>query len=150
MTVEADIEALKQALGVDTATGLAEALGLQRSALSQWKARGSIPQKYLILARPPTDGEIASALDNALRLNVFGRRENAYWLRAALALLPAADTALADESPADRGARLERLVLRLMNRAMVATAQVLHKEHCESDDDCNRIITALAADGDPS
>jgi hypothetical protein len=43
--VEQEIDALKRQLGASTDSQLAAVLGLQRSAIAQWKKRGAVPDK---------------------------------------------------------------------------------------------------------
>ena len=120
-------------------------LGVGRSTISQWRKREAIPKKYLALL-PKSKGQIVSALNNALRIHVFGDRENAYWIAAILAALPSELFKDAGEDPIERGRRLELLLIRTASVAINATNTGLQKAVCQDDDDYVRLVELLRTD----
>lgn len=82
----------------------------------------------------------------AMKIQVFGRIEPSYWLRAALAVLPADAFADVDETPQQRGRRLEQLVLELMNEAYEATHMVHGRDLCRDDAECDQIIDLMVSE----
>jgi len=146
MTFDEQIAALKRQLSVKTDMALAESLGLQRFAVAKWRARGVLPDKYLSLLIDISPEGAREAMTKALKIQAFGRIEAAYWLRAALAVLP--PDALADqgETPHERGRRLERLVLHLMNAAYDATYMAHGRELCRDDAECDAVIDILVSE----
>lgn len=143
VTVDDEIGALRAAVGAKTDMELAELLGVRRSAISQWKARGAVPKKYRSLFASLSADDIRDALNTALRFHVFGKIERSYWLLAALAAIPPAAFTAADESPAERGRRLEGIMLRVMNLAINATNTTLRQDYIRDDAECQRVIDEL-------
>ena len=98
-----------------------------------------------MLIRQPSDEDIATAMDRSLRIHALGEPHRAYWLRAALAVLPAADLQRDGESPADRGRRLERAVLRFMGLAITEATRTLRRERIETEEEVEAVIRAMIA-----
>lgn len=138
-----EIDALKRAVGAKTDMELAERLGVQRFAVSKWRQRATLPAKYKVLLLRPTDVDYRRAMDVALRIHVFGKVEPSYWLRVALAVIPTGAFAATDESPFERGTRLENLMLRVMNLAINATNTTLRQDYIRDEADCQRVIDDL-------
>lgn len=138
-----EIRSLKVVLGVTTDVELARALGVERSSISQWKRRGSVPRKYRALLG--LEGRVAEAnrVLNTTRHTLFGRTENHYWLKAALAFLPDQFRDRNNASLADLGREREGPLMLLASLAMAASAQHLGKARCESEEDYEALITAM-------
>lgn len=143
MTVDDEIGALRAAVGAKTDMELADLLGVGRSTISQWKARKAVPKKYRSLFSSLSDDDIRQALTTALRFHVFGKVEPSYWLIAALAVIPPVAFVVTDESPFERGTRLENLMLRVMNFAINATNTTLRQDYIRDDAECQRVIDDL-------
>jgi len=146
MTFDEQIAALKRQLSVKTDMALAESLGLQRFAVAKWRARGVLPDKYLSLLIDTSPEGAREAMAKALKIQAFGRIEPAYWLRAALAVLPPDTLADRGETPHERGRRLERLVLQLMNAAYDATYMAHGRELCRDDAECDQVIDLMVTE----
>lgn len=140
MTVELDIAALREAVGARTDMELAEKLGIKRAAVSLWRSRGAIPQKYRLLYKSPSQKEIRAAVENAVRFQVFGNPNHSYWLMAALAVLPAETFKLTDEYSDSRGERLERIITKVMSLSVNVTLTDLQKQYCENRDDYEKLV----------
>lgn len=143
LTFEEEIDGLKRAVGAKTDMELAERLGVQRFAVSKWRQRATLPAKYKVLLLRPTDVDYRHAMEFALRIHIFGKVEPSYWLRAALAVMPAVAFDATDESPAARGRRLEGIILRVMNFAINATNTTLRQDYIRDDAECQRVIDHL-------
>lgn len=139
------IRALKTVLGVASDIELARALGVERSSVSQWKRRGAVPKKYAALAGLEAAVQDADRLKNATRHNLFGRTDNHYWLKAALAFLPANLPEGRNSSLANIGSGREAPLILLVHLAMWATSEYLGKPRCESESDYQALIAALEA-----
>ncbi|MGH7027829.1 MAG: hypothetical protein ACREEF_10925 [Brevundimonas sp.] len=122
---------------------MAEKLGVQRFAVSKWRARESVPAKYRVLYSHPSKAEISNAVTTALRFVMMGKPERSYWLAASLSVLPSSTFDLIDETEAARGLRLERAILDSMNLAMTATNRDLGKEWCADEDDYRQLVSVL-------
>lgn len=145
MSARDEIAALRVRVGAKTDSELARILGVGKSAVSQWATRG-VPDKYKSLLIDLSPEGAREAMAKALKIQVFGRIEPAYWLRAALAVLPAEALAEGGETPQERGRRLERLVLELMNAAYEATYMVHGRELCRDDGECDRVIDLMVSE----
>lgn len=142
MDFEAQLSALKRALDVETDMALAECLGLQRFAVSKWRKRLSIPEKYIALI-PETKERISGALDAAFRITLFHKPGNAFIVAAAMAALPYDKFSKFEASTAEKAIAFERLMLRLASVAINATNLDLKKETCESQDDYLQLVQLL-------
>lgn len=140
MSIEA-IRALKAALDVNTDVELANALGIERSAVAQWKRRGGVPAKYMMMIGEDPK-RFARAWD-AVRHHLLGRVENHYFLRAGLAFLPQELPTPAGASKADLGEIREQTLLELMNLAQIVTYDRLEKRYCESEEDYAFLVRAM-------
>ena len=132
-------------LGAKNDAELARQLGVKRSAISQWRDRGAVPAKYLQLLRNSTAADYRRALESALRLNIFGRPEAGYWLRAALAVFPfhlAGKTSINGSDLDD----IEGVMIHLMGLAVTATNIGLKQEYCRDKADCDRLVALLKSD----
>ncbi|MBA4792309.1 MAG: helix-turn-helix domain-containing protein [Phenylobacterium sp.] len=140
-----DIEALRVALNAKNDSELARQLGVNRSAISQWRDRGAVPNKYLQLLVSPAAADYGRALDAALRLHIFGRVEAAYWLRAALAVFPFDEMKEANVDAVFLD-NVEQAMMQLMGLAITATNVGLKQELCRDAADCDRVIQILKTD----
>lgn len=146
MTVDEQIAALRRVIGAANDMQLADLLGIKKSAISQWRGRNSVPEKYRALTVRPSQAEMADAILKAFRIVMFGKPEHSFWLAAALGALPPSVFGKGVETDEERGLRLERAVLQGMNLAMVATARHLRKAACEGEDDYRQLVQGLGED----
>lgn len=139
------IRALKTVLGVTTDIELARALGVERSSVSQWKRRGGVPKKYAALAGLADGVKEADRLRNSTRHSLFGRTENHYWLKAALAFMPPNLPESRSSSLANIGSEREGPLILLVHLAIWATSEYLGKPRCESESDYRALVEAMEA-----
>lgn len=141
---ETEIQALKAALGATTDGELATALGVERTSISQWRRRGSVPQKYrAYLGLDEMVSEVTRLLTSG-RKRVLDRIEYHYWVRAALAFMPSHHDD-GQKTFAERGRSREEMLMTLLNLAMVSTNAYLGKRWCESEADYDALIDAMMA-----
>ncbi len=140
---EDEIRALKAALNVSTDVALAQALGVERSSISQWKRRGAVPRKYrAYLGAEGMVSELTRLLAKT-RHNFLGRAENHFWLRAALAFMPSYFVDPPGVGPAEVGRSREGPLILLVNLAMIATNIHLGKARCETESDYEALVEAM-------
>ncbi|MBA4050964.1 MAG: hypothetical protein C0472_03595 [Erythrobacter sp.] len=107
MTVEVDD--LIEALGCRTDQELAARLGLERTAIAQWRRRGGVPRNWhFVLTLEKVEAQTLAA-----RRRIFGDGDGYYIHMAALAILTASDFDWPELSHAARGAHIEDRILKL-------------------------------------
>ncbi len=62
-SVEATIEGLRGAVSAKSDAELARTLGIDQSTISSWRARGSVPQKFVKLLRPNGSSAASGPID---------------------------------------------------------------------------------------
>jgi hypothetical protein len=138
---DSEIEILKRVLDARNEFELASKLGISRSAVSQWKARGAVPVRFRYLLN--AEGE--DAYRNALQQQIFRKPEYHYWLRAALVLARAAE----GEGPRDlTPAQHEHLIVNLMALAMRVTRKDLALSRIRDEVTWERLMDRLQREHD--
>lgn len=138
---DGDVEALRARLDARTDMELAATLGVQRSAIAHWRSRG-VPSRYRFLVRQRADSEVAGVIEQVAADEVLGDARHRYWLRAALALLPATYFGSTGDLQEDAIIR-EKALLRLMLHASTKNLTVLGKVACDSDADFAILLASL-------
>lgn len=93
------IEGLKKAFGADTDAELGEALGIARSSVASWRARGSVPQRYI---RKLADGARTNIEGATTEMEMAAQRLGKLrWLRDFQYLLDDYKTCLTEAGRAD-------------------------------------------------
>lgn len=145
------IHALKAAFDVKTDVELARVLGVERSAIAQWKRRGGVPEKYLGLLSPDLAGGPGrmAKFYNAIRHNVLGRAENQYFLRAGLAFMGERLPTPSGATRAQVGVAREFRLIRLMEIAQFYTHAELGKRYCETEAEYEKLIEIMEEQARP-
>ena len=148
--IEAQLAGLKAVFGVETDTDLANALGVDRSTIAQWRRRGQVSEHFQAVA-----AEGAGLVAEHLRLEAAGRRavrslvyrDPAYhlWTAAALSALKEEDLRGSEgETNQARGKRLERRLASLFSECLRYSRDELGKVRPEDEEDYSALVTALA------
>lgn len=141
------VDLLKARFGAATDQDLAARMGVERSAVAQWRKRG-VPKKYrYVMAHATVVDQITALLRDGLRVQFLGRAENQYFLKAALGMFEAAEGETSD--PVLKGVEREAVLLGLMSVAAQATLDGLGKRHCEDDADYLYLMKVLNTGGYP-
>ena len=103
--VAAQIEELKQLLGISTDAGLAEELGLQKTAIAQWRRRNAIPQ-HVKLSLEKKKNNIAPLPRGDLE-DAFPAVVNMYAVMVCMLIAPSID--IIEMNAPDRRKRISEL-----------------------------------------
>ena len=135
---------LKQVLNVDTDLDLARMLGLERSAIAQWRRRGNIPLRYRDLIDPAGQALTRERIKRADRRSIYGDGQGRYILSAALAFIPTHalefDCVL---SRANLGWEREARLINVVQVVLAACEAKFGKPRCESENEFLQLISAL-------
>lgn len=135
---DSELDALKAAAGVSSDAELAKMLGIRQSAISQWKSRGRVPEKYKMIYQ----NELSkSDQSNAFRLHLYKYYENHYFIMAAMAFMTRID--MEDLPGIEVGKQLEQALLDLSAIALKATEHDLRKRIIVNEDDCQTLINIM-------
>lgn len=140
------IASMKAAVGATTDIELAAALGVERSAIAKWKARGAVPERHVLALPLPGGAGRFGRYINALRARLFSKPEVHYLLRAALAFLTAEDLT-EERTAAGRGGGRELTVLMLAGAAQLVCIETLHKRCPTTEEEYEALISAIAGQG---
>jgi transcriptional regulator with XRE-family HTH domain len=137
------VDALKDVLGVASDQELASVLGLERSAIAQWRRRKSIPARYRLLL---DSTRRRKEFRYAVRRLLYGDSEGRYLLAATLAWIPASKFDMPKSlSPANVGWTRETLILNVAEAIIEVCDSTLGKRTCTNDDEYLELMHALAA-----
>lgn len=137
---------MKAAVDATTDSELAAALGVERSAIAKWKARGAVPERHVLALPLPGGAGRFGRYINALRARVFSKPEVHYLFRAALVFLSGED--LTDTPNAvGRGGIREIVLLRLVDAAQLVCIDLLHKRCPTTDAEYEALVAAIEAQG---
>lgn len=144
MTKRDGVDALKQAIGVETDLALAAKLGLDRSTVAQWRRRGMVPARYRFIADPSRQDDVRRGFKNRDRRELYGDGNGEYLLRAALAVVPVSALDFPELSPALLGDYRESTLINLLSVVLEVCAQQLGKPRPESEEDYEALVEALS------
>lgn len=138
-----DVDALKVAVGAETDLGLAAKLGLERSTISQWRRRGNIPFRYRFMLDPQRQDSVQRGMKHRDRRQLYGDGDGHYLLRAALAVLPAAELDFPELSPALLGDFRESTLVNVISAVLDVCQRELGKARPSSEQDYEHLVNEL-------
>ena len=138
------VDMLKEVLGVETDLALAEELGLERSTVSQWRRRRSLPRDYQAILDAHAANE-ARAHVLASRQRLYGDARVMYQIRAALAVIPADELTIDGLAPALIGDHREQLIANIAPVVRTACVELFDRPTCETEEEYLALVELLTS-----